>query len=74
MDRPTPFQIISGSRFGREKHQYKQKKILLIALDSPFLDNEYVFPYLGILYLVSVAAKNGMRPKFVDKRSEVTPR
>ncbi len=45
---------------------FKNKKILISTMDSPFLDNQYVFPYLGILYLVSVAIKNGMRTKYID--------
>ena len=32
----------------------KDKKILLITLDSSFMDDSYVFPYLGVLYLMSV--------------------
>jgi radical SAM superfamily enzyme YgiQ (UPF0313 family) len=51
---------------------YKQKKVLLVALDSPFLDNQYVFPYLGILYLLSVAKSVGMKSQFVDKANPVT--
>ena len=44
----------------------KYKKMLLTTLDSPFLDNQYVFPYLGILYLVSIATKIGMRAKYIN--------
>jgi anaerobic magnesium-protoporphyrin IX monomethyl ester cyclase len=48
----------------------KNRKVLLTTLDSPFLDNAYVFPYLGILYLVSTAVKLGMRAKYVDKETK----
>ncbi len=37
----------------------KDKRILLITLDSPFLDDQRVFPSLGILYLAAVSAKIG---------------
>lgn len=43
---------------------FRDKKILLTTLCSPFLDSQYVFPYLGILYLLAVARKNGMRIKY----------
>jgi len=42
------------------------KKILLVTLDSPFLDDQYVFPYLGILYLMSVAKRVGAQVKYTD--------
>jgi radical SAM superfamily enzyme YgiQ (UPF0313 family) len=45
---------------------WRHKRVLLTTLGSPFMDNQFVFPSLGILYLVSVAEKIGMRPKFVD--------
>jgi len=38
----------------------KAKKTLLVTLDSPFLDSAHVFPYLGILYLLSVAQSAGL--------------
>lgn len=34
-------------------------KVLLLTLDSPFLDNEYVFPYLGALKLLGVVQSMG---------------
>lgn len=43
------------------------KKILLVTLESPFLDDQYVFPYLGILYLMSVAKSVGADVSFTDK-------
>lgn len=45
----------------------RPNKILLLTLDSPFLDNKNVFPYLGILYLLSVAKNEGLRVKYLDK-------
>lgn len=57
------------------KNGYRDKKILLTTLDSLFLDNQHVFPYLGVLYLVSVAKQIGMRPKFIDQnRNRFTPK
>ena len=50
------------------KTGFKNKKVLLTTLSSPFLDNQYVFPYLGILYLVSVADGIGMRAKYINPR------
>jgi anaerobic magnesium-protoporphyrin IX monomethyl ester cyclase len=44
----------------------KDKKVLLITLDSPFLDDQFVFPYLGILYLIGVADKLGADVLFTD--------
>ena len=44
---------------------FRDKKVLLTTLRSPFLDSQYVFPYLGILYLLAVAEKTGMRIKYV---------
>jgi hypothetical protein len=46
----------------------QHKKILITSLDSPFLDSQYVFPYLGILYLVAVAANIGMRIKYINQQ------
>lgn len=40
--------------------------MLLVTLDSPFLDDQYVFPYLGILYLVAVAKRLGVNVEFTD--------
>ncbi len=37
----------------------KGKRTLLATLDSPFLDDQYVFPYLGVLYLVAVGQRVG---------------
>jgi len=45
------------------------KKILLTTLESPFLDDQYVFPYLGVLYLMSIAHKVGADVTFTDKLS-----
>lgn len=49
---------------------FKNKKVLLTSLDSPFLDSQYVFPYLGILYLAAVAADVGMRVRYINTRQE----
>ena len=43
------------------------RRILLATLDSPFLDDQYVFPYLGILYLMSVGIKAGAVIRYTDK-------
>lgn len=43
------------------------KRILLTTLDSPFLDDEYVFPYLGILYLMSTAIRAKADVYYTDK-------
>jgi len=45
---------------------YLDKKILITALDSPFLDNQYVFPYLGITYLAAVGQKLGLYPVYLN--------
>lgn len=50
---------------------WKNKKIILTTLGSPFMDNQYVFPSLGILYLVSVAKSVGMKVKFIDSKTQV---
>lgn len=42
-------------------------KILLTTLDSSFLDNQYVFPYLGVLYLMSIAHKVGADVTLTDQ-------
>lgn len=56
------------------KDGFLNKKSLLVTLDSPFLDNQFVFPYLGILYLVSVARARGLRTRYVNTRTErITP-
>ena len=44
-----------------------KKRILLIALGSPFLDSGFVFPYLGILYLAAVGKSLGFNVKYLDK-------
>lgn len=44
----------------------KDKKILLITLDSSFMDDSYVFPYLGVLYLVAVANRVGADVSYTD--------
>ena len=43
------------------------KRILLVTLSSPFLDDEYVFPYLGVRCLESVALRLGADVGFTDK-------
>lgn len=43
------------------------KKILLATLDSPFLDDQYVFPYLGVLYLMSVGIRAEADVGFTNK-------
>ena len=45
---------------------FKNKKVLLITLDSLSLDNQYVFPYLGILYLISIGIQTGIRSEYFD--------
>ena len=45
----------------------RNKKILLTTLDSSFLDDQYVFPYLGILYLMSVAVRAGVKVHYTDR-------
>lgn len=45
----------------------KPKKTLLMTLDSPFLDNKDVFPYLGILYLLGVAKDEGKRIEYLNR-------
>ncbi len=47
----------------------KGKKILLCTLDSPFLDDQFVFPYLGTLYLMAVAKRIGADVRFTDNLS-----
>lgn len=42
------------------------KRILLVTLDSSFLDDQFVFPNLGILYLVSAAASAGVPVDYTD--------
>lgn len=46
-------------------HGLKDKKTLLVTLDSPFLDSPHVFPYLGILYLLAVAREAGMTVRYL---------
>lgn len=43
------------------------KKILLTTLGSSFLDDQYVFPYLGILYLMSVGIRAGANINYTDR-------
>lgn len=45
----------------------KDKKILLITLDSSFMDDSYVFPYLGVLYLMSVGIRAGADITYTDE-------
>lgn len=42
------------------------KSILFITLGSDFLDDSYVFPYLGVLYLAGVAKKLGAGFVYTD--------
>lgn len=42
------------------------RKILLVTLDSPFMDSQFVFPYLGVLYLLAVADQKGFKVKYFD--------
>lgn len=42
------------------------KSILFITLRSDFLDDSFVFPYLGVLYLVGVAEKLGAKFAYTD--------
>ena len=49
----------------------QDKKTLLVTLDSPFLDSAYVFPYLGILYLLSVARSYGLPVRYLDEKNPV---
>lgn len=39
---------------------------MLATLDSPFLDDEYVYPYLGVLYLMSVANRFSTEVNYTD--------
>ena len=48
------------------KDGYINKHVLLLTLDSPFLDNSLVFPYLGILYLTAVAKKLGLDVCYIN--------
>ena len=45
----------------------KDKKILLITLDSSFMDDSFVFPYLGVLYLMSVGIRAGADISYTDE-------
>jgi radical SAM superfamily enzyme YgiQ (UPF0313 family) len=45
----------------------KDKKVLLATLDSSFMDDSYVFPYLGVLYLMSVAKRAGADVSYTDE-------
>ena len=56
IDRETAIQLLTDRLPGG----LRNKKTLLLTLDSPFLDSAYVFPYLGILYLLSVARACGV--------------
>jgi len=46
-------------------------KILLITLDSSFMDDQYVFPYMGVLYLTAIARKVGADVTYTDDISNV---
>jgi len=52
------------------KKWFTNKRVLLLTLDSPFLDNSLVFPYLGILYLIAVAKKAGFKIHNINKSNE----
>jgi anaerobic magnesium-protoporphyrin IX monomethyl ester cyclase len=47
-------------------------KVLLITLESPFLDNDFVFPYLGALTLVSVAKRKGCTVHLMTEETSLT--
>jgi len=49
------------------KKWFTNKRVLLLTLDSPFLDNSLVFPYLGILYLIAVARRAGFKIHYINK-------
>ncbi len=49
------------------RNTLKGKRILLATLDSPFLDDQFVFPYLGTLYLMAVAKRVGADVTYTDK-------
>lgn len=48
------------------KDGFMDKYVLLVTLDSPFLDNSLVFPYLGILYLAAVAKRLGLDVCYIN--------
>jgi len=45
----------------------KGGKVLISTMDSPFLDSDRVFPYLGVLYLLSMAKSLGLKVKYIQK-------
>jgi hypothetical protein len=49
----------------------KDKRILLVTPDSPFLDDQRVFPGLGVLYLAAVAIRAGVNIYYTDDVSEI---
>jgi len=49
------------------KKGFTNKRVLLLTMDSPFLDNSLVFPYLGILYLIAVARRAGFKIQYINK-------
>lgn len=49
------------------KNGFINKKVLLATMDSPFLDNNLVFPYLGILHLAAIADNLGINVNYVNK-------
>ncbi|MFQ5329561.1 MAG: B12-binding domain-containing radical SAM protein [Thermodesulfobacteriota bacterium] len=49
----------------------RKGKILISTMGSPFLDSDKVFPYLGILYLLSVAKSLGFKVKYIQRPSEI---
>ena len=53
------------------KNGFTNKRVLLLTLDSLFLDNSLVFPYLGILYLIAVAKKAGFKIHYINKSDKV---
>jgi len=49
------------------KEGFMDKRVLVLTLDSLFLDNSLVFPYLGILYLIAVAKRAGFNIYYTNK-------
>ena len=60
--------IMNNSNF--LKKWFTNKRVLLLTLDSPFLDNSLVFPYLGILYLIASARRAGFEIHYINKSSK----
>ena len=67
-DRDTAKHLLSERLTGG----LRDKKTLLLTLDSPFLDSANVFPYLGILYLLSVARSCGLPVTYLDDNESLS--